>query len=297
MAKTIKNYGRSVKERLLNISRTEKYSSQLLISRYFQERLLYRLSVSDYKDKFILKGGALLYAHDGFQARPTLDIDFMAKNVSNDMSNIKKIFQEICQIECEEDGVVFDVDTIETSEIAISKEYHGVRLSLLAHLDTAQQSISMDIGFGDVITPSPQQLAFPALIATAPGANILAYSLETVVAEKFQAMISLSLGNSRMKDFFDVYQILSKQTSKQTLDSATLSEAIKATFANRGTEYKENHPLFSEDFFTDSIRSLYWKGFLKRIKYSKQLSFTDVGALIRTQLLPYWDLLRPQSVK
>ena len=104
MAKTIKNYGRSVKERLLNISRAEKYSSQLLISRYFQERLLYRLSVSDYKDKFILKGGALLYAHDGFQARPTLDIDFMAKNVSNDMSNIKKIFQEICQIECKEDG-------------------------------------------------------------------------------------------------------------------------------------------------------------------------------------------------
>ena len=79
MVKTIKNYGRSVKERLLNISRAEKYSSQLLISRYLQERLLYRLSVSDYKDKFILKGGALLYAHDGFQARPTLDIDFMAK--------------------------------------------------------------------------------------------------------------------------------------------------------------------------------------------------------------------------
>ena len=84
---------------------------------------------------------------------------------------------------------------------------------------------------------------------------------------------------------------------KQTLDSETLSEAIKATFANRGTEYKENHPLFSEDFFTDSIRSLYWKGFLKRIKYSKQLSFTDVGTLIRTQLQPYWDLLRPKNVK
>jgi hypothetical protein len=209
---------------------------------------LYRLSVSAYKDKFILKGGALLYAHDGFQARPTLDIDFMAKNVSNDMANIKKIFQEICRIECQEDGVVFDINTIETGEIAISKDYHGVRLTLLAHLDTAQQYISMDIGFGDVITPFPQQLAFPALIATAPGANVLAYSLETVVAEKFQAMISLSLGNSRMKDFF-----------------------------------------------TDSIRSLYWKGFLKRIKYSKQLSFTDVGALIRTHLQPYWDQLRSKN--
>lgn len=291
MVKTIKNYGRSVKERLLNISRVEKYSSQLLISRYFQERLLYRLSVSEYKDKFILKGGALLYAHDGFQARPTLDIDFMAKNVSNDMANIKKIFQDICQIGCEEDGVVFDADTIETSEIAISKDYHGVRLSLLAHLDTAQQYISMDIGFGDVITPSPQQLSFPALIATAPGANILAYSLETVVAEKFQAMISLSVGNSRMKDFFDVYQIL----SKQILDSATLSEAIKATFANRGTHFKENHPLFNEDFFTDINRSQYWKGFLKRIKYSMPLSFTEVGTLIRTHLQPYWNQLRPRN--
>ena len=291
MVKTIKNYGRSVKERLLNISRVEKYSSQLLISRYFQERLLYRLSVSEYKDKFILKGGALLYAHDGFQARPTLDIDFMAKNVSNDMANIKKIFQDICQIGCEEDGVVFDADTIETSEIAISKDYHGVRLSLLAHLETAQQNISMDIGFGDVITPSPQQLSFPALIATAPGANILAYSLETVVAEKFQAMISLSVGNSRMKDFFDVYQIL----SKQILDSATLSEAIKATFANRGTHFKENHPLFNEDFFTDINRSQYWKGFLKRIKYSMPLSFTEVGTLIRTHLQPYWNQLRPRN--
>ena len=291
MVKTIKNYGRSVKERLLNISRAEKYSSQLLISRYYQERLLYRLSVSDYKDKFILKGGALLYAHDGFQARPTLDIDFMAKNVSNDMANIKKIFQKISQIECKEDGVVYDVDTMEISEIAINKEYHGVRLSLLAHLDTAQQNISMDIGFGDVITPSPQQLAFPALIDTAPGANILAYSLETVVAEKFQAMISLSLGNSRMKDFFDVYQIL----SKQIIDPATLSEAIKATFANRGTDYIENHPLFSEDFFTENNRSQYWKGFLKRIKYSTPLSFTDVGALIRTHLQPYWDQLCPKN--
>jgi len=95
MEKAIKNYGRSVKERLLNISRAERYSTQLLISRYFQERLLYRLSVSKYKDCFILKGGALLYAHDGFKARPSLDIDFMAKNISNDMAKIGLVFQEI----------------------------------------------------------------------------------------------------------------------------------------------------------------------------------------------------------
>lgn len=137
--KTIKNYGKSVKERLLNISRDEHYSSQLLLSRYFQERLLYRLSISEYRDRFILKGGALLYAHDGFQARPTLDIDFLARRISNDAENIKGVFQKICQIECEEDGVTFDSDTIETGEIAVTKDYHGIRLSLVAHLDIAQQ--------------------------------------------------------------------------------------------------------------------------------------------------------------
>lgn len=287
--KTIKNYGKSVKERLLNISRDEHYSSQLLLSRYFQERLLYRLSISEYKDRFVLKGGALLYAHDGFKARPTLDIDFMARRISSDAENIKGVFQKICQIECEEDGVKLDGDSIETGEIAVTKEYKGVRLSLMAYLDTAQQRISMDIGFGDVITPFPQQLAFPALIDTVPGTNILAYSLETVVAEKFQAMISLSLGNSRMKDFFDVYQIL----TRQDIDSEILGEAIKATFANRDTKYVENHPLFTEEFFADSDRTLYWEGFLRRIKFGESLPFDIVGALIRDRLQPYWEGLRP----
>lgn len=288
MTKTIKIYGKSVKERLLNISRDEHYSSQLLLSRYFQERILYRLSVSEYKDRFILKGGALLYAHDGFQARPTLDIDFMARHISNDANNIKAVFQKICNIECEEDGVTFDGDSIETGEIAVTKEYRGVRLSFVAHLDTAQQRISMDIGFGDVITPFPQQLAFQALIDTLPDTNILAYSLETVVAEKFQAMISLSLGNSRMKDFFDVYQIL----TRQDVDPDILGEAIKATFANRGTEYVENHPLFSEGFFADATRTMYWRGFLRRIKYADSLSFIEVGVIIRGRLLPYWETLK-----
>lgn len=289
MTKTIKNYGKSVKERLLNISRDEHYSSQLLLSRYFQERLLYRLSISKYRDRFVLKGGALLYAHDGFQARPTLDIDFMARSISNNAENIKEVFQKICRIECAEEGVTFDGDSIETGEIAVTKEYKGVRLSLMAHLDTAQQRISMDIGFGDVITPFPQQLAFPALIDTVPNATILAYSLETVVAEKFQAMISLSLGNSRMKDFFDVYQIL----TRQNIDPEILGEAIKATFANRDTKYVENHPLFTEEFFADANRTMYWESFLRRIKLGESLPFVSVGALIRDRLEPHWEGLRP----
>ena len=288
MTKSIKNYGKSVKERLLNISRDEHYSSQLLLSRYFQERLLYRLSVSEYKNQFILKGGALLYAHDGFQARPTLDIDFMARHISNDVDNIKAVFQNICNIACEEDGVMFDGDSIETGEIAVTKEYRGIRVSFVAHLDTAQQRISMDVGFGDVITPFPQHLEYPALIDTVPDVNILAYSLETVVAEKFQAMISLSLGNSRMKDFFDVYQIL----TRQDVDPGILGEAIKATFANRDTKYVESHPLFSEEFYADATRTMYWRGFLRKIKYAGSLPFDEVGIIIRDRLRPYWETLK-----
>ena len=253
------NSGKSVRERLLNLSRAEHYNPQMMISRYMQERLLYRLSVSNYRERLILKGGALLYAHDRFEARPTLDIDFMATHINNDNENIKRIIKEICNVDAVVDGVSYDADTVETEDITVNKEYHGVRVSVVARLDTARQRISMDIGFGDVVTPAPQALTFPALIDTVPQAEIMAYSLETVVAEKFHAMIALSLANSRMKDFFDVYRIL----VTDRVDNEVLAEAIKSTFSNRETNYRESHPLFTEDFFRAKDRQIFWKGFLQ----------------------------------
>lgn len=251
------NSGKSVKERLLNLSRAEHYNPQMMISRYMQERLLYRLSISNYRERFILKGGALLYAHDRFEARPTLDIDFMATRINNDKENIKRIIKEICNVECVPDGASYDADTVEAEDITVNKEYHGVRVSVVAHLDTACQRVSMDIGFGDVVTPAPQELAFPVLIDTVPQAEIKAYSLETVIAEKFHAMIVLSLANSRMKDFFDVYRIL----VTDRVDSEILSDAITSTFANRKTGYRENHHLFTEDFFYRKIANLFGMAF------------------------------------
>lgn len=253
-----------------------------------QERLLYRLSVSNYRERFILKGGALLYAHERFEARPTLDIDFTATHINNDNENIKRIIKEICNVDAEVDGASYDADTVETEDITVNKEYHGVRVSVVAHLDTALQRISMDIGFGDVVTPAPQTLVFPALIDTVPQAEIMAYSLETVVAEKFHAMVALSLANSRMKDFFDVYRIL----VTDRVDSEVLTEAIKSTFANRETGYRENHPLFTEDFFTAKDRQTFWNGFLRKIKYQEKLDFPTVGKLIREKLSPYWQSMK-----
>lgn len=290
MSKIYTNSGRSVKERLLNLSKAEHYNPQMMISRYMQERLLYRLSISEYRERFILKGGALLYAHDRFEARPTLDIDFMATRISNDKENIKRIIKEICNIDCAADGTSYDADTIEAEDITVNKEYHGVRVSVVAHLDTARQRVSMDIGFGDVVTPAPQELVFPTLIHTVPPAEIKAYSLETVVAEKFHAMIVLSLANSRMKDFFDVYRIL----LAGRIDEEVLSEAIRSTFANRETGYRENHPLFTEEFFVSKDRQSFWNGFLRKIRYHESIDFQTVGLLIRARLQPYWESLKDE---
>ena len=186
---TTKNYAHSIRAKLLNISKEENVLYQVLLTRYFQERILYRLSVSPYRERFVLKGGALLYAYEHLKARPTLDIDFLGQQISRDMDNIKNVFTKLCDIECPEDGVTFDKTSIRVEEITLKKEYNGVRVHIKVGLDTASQVVSMDIGFGDIITPAPVDLSYPILLETLPEVNILAYSLETVVAEKYHAMI------------------------------------------------------------------------------------------------------------
>lgn len=275
-----KNYAKSIRAKLLNISKEEGVFYQTLLTRYFQERLLYRLSASAYKNRFILKGGALLYAHERLKARPTLDIDFLGQQISRDMDNIKETFTEICSIGCEEDGVFFEKDSVHVEEITLKKAYNGVRIHVKAGLDTASQVISMDIGFGDIITPAPIDLSYPTLLEHLPSVSILAYSLETVVAEKFHAMIDHATENSRMKDFFDVYRIL----KSGDLDSNTLREAIVATFENRGTTISADASLFDDSFATNSMRNSMWNNYLRKIRFGDSLSFQEVWTYITTKL-------------
>jgi hypothetical protein len=188
-------------------------------------------------------------------------------------------------ISCENDGVVFDTGTIKTENIAETKAYHGLRLIYTARLDSIMQTMKIDIGFGDVIIPAAQPLSFPVLIQGLPVPEILAYSLETVVAEKFHAMIDLAESNSRYKDFYDVYKIL----SQNELDAKNLTDAIMATFHNRKTDFRTNHPLFSDDFAKDPNRNLQWKRFLKKIKYDEDLNFETVMSLIKSKLQSVQD--------
>lgn len=286
--KEIHNFGCSVKAKLLNISRNEKLGYQMLVTRYFQERLLYRLSISQYHDHFFLKGGALLYAHERFMARPTLDIDFMRHHIDNDKDNVKKVFAEICAIPYQQDGVTFYTETLRTEDIAVEKKYPGVRLTLGASIDTIRQDVSMDIGFGDVITPCPSELDYPNLIDGFPATNILAYSLETVIAEKFQTVIVRAEANSRMKDFYDLYTIL----HGGKYDSEILSEAVNATFENRQTVYTDNHIVFSNDFANNTDLNTRWNSFVKKLKLQQELTFPEVVGFLQTKLEPYWKKLK-----
>lgn len=288
MKNEVKNYGHSIRNRLLNIANSTSQPFLKILPRYFQERILYRLSLSSYKNNFLLKGGTLLYAHYNFEARPTVDIDFLGKQINRDIDNIKEVFNEILSIEVPEDGVYFDTDSIKTSEITLDKEYNGVRLEFIAHLDTIVLPMSMDIGFGDIVTPCPQNLEYPTILTSLPKINILAYSLETVLAEKFEAMISLGEQNSRMKDFFDVYRILIEDKLKKE----NISVAIKNTFANRKTVLVKIHPLFSDEFYEDKNRTAFWNGFLKKIKWKEPIDFRLIGEEIIGCLRPvYLELL------
>ncbi len=276
--------GKSVRSRLLSISKTygEKDGFMKLLVRYLHERLIYRISVSKYRENFFLKGGSLLYAYNGMKGRPTQDIDFLAAKISRDAAHLKEIFAEICQIECEEDGVIFDAASIRIAEITQERKYPGTRVIIVAHLDTIVQQFSADIGFGDVIVPAPVDLDYPVFLDTTPPINIKAYSLETVVAEKFHTMVEKDTENSRMKDFFDCYQILKYQSD--LVDDVALADAIRATFENRDTVVADNLQLFTDAFSNDEFRNSLWKNYLKKINWEEQIEFAEVMKVIQNRL-------------
>lgn len=280
----ITNYGKSIRTKLLNVAQKEEVFYQTVLTRYFQERLLYRMSQTRFRNNFYLKGGALLYAYERFAARPTLDIDFLGHDISNEGAAIIAAFKEICSIPCEVDGIVFDTEHITAQNITEFKDYHGVRLSIPVRMDTIFQVMTMDIGFGDVVIPSPVNLEYPLLQEHLPVPNILAYSIETVVAEKMHAVIDLADQSSRMKDYYDLYNLL----SKEKYDRETLQEAIIRTFENRHALYDANTMFFRTDFAENNQMQVRWKAFLRKIT-KEETTFSEVVTYIQCVLRPYWE--------
>ena len=286
MSRDVKrNIGMPIKTRLLQFSQESQMDYMKILVRYLHERLLYRVSISTYRDKLLLKGSSLLYAYERWDARPTLDIDLLGHRISNSEDNIRSIMTEICQLECPEDGVTFDADSIQLEPIALEKKYPGLCVTINAHLDTIKQAVSLDIGFGDIITPEAMPLDYPTILSDIPEANLMAYSLDTLIAEKFHAMVDRDEQNSRMKDFYDVYQLF----SKKAVNTDLLEEAIVNTFRNRGTYYHEHLHLFDKEFATNPNRNMRWKAFLRKIRTSEHIEFEEVMAVLRENLQRYWN--------
>ena len=206
-ASTKTNLPASVRQRLLNIARERHADFQLILIQYGIERLLYRLSRSNYKDRFLLKGAMLFSVWSEEPFRSTRDIDLLGQGDSS-VASLHKTFEEICRTAVEDDGVQFLVDTIRGEEIRDDQEYHGVRLRFEGQLAGARIPIQIDIGFGDAVAPPPEVIDYPVMLDS-PAPRLHVYPREVVVAEKFHAMVIRGLANSRMKDFFDVWILAS----------------------------------------------------------------------------------------
>jgi predicted nucleotidyltransferase component of viral defense system len=280
MAREPRNIGASVRARLLDRARTAKTDFQILLTRYALERLLYRLSVSDLRERFVLKGAMLfaIWRDDPF--RPTRDLDLLGSGDS-DPATIAASVRSICSIAVPDDGVVFDVAGIEASPIRDDTEYAGVRVRTNASIAGARLPIQIAIGFGDAITPEAVEIVYPVLL-DAPAPVLRAYPPETVVAEKVQSIVSLGVANSRMKDFYDLWMIA--QTF--AFAGAVLRDAVQRTFERRRTSWPEQTPAGLSDAFAGE-KDTQWRAFLARDRLgAAPPTLIEVTEDLRAFLLP-----------
>lgn len=257
MGKPGRDIGASVRARLMNLARERGQVFDLLLTRYALERLLYRLSISAHRNRFVLKGAMLVTTWFDDPHRPTRDLDLLGFGEPSSEA-ILAVWKEICAINAE-DGITFDGETLRVRLIREELEYGGLRLQTTAALAGARIHVTVDIGFGDAIEPGLEEIDFPVLLDL-PVPHLRAYARETVIAEKFQAMVALGRANSRMKDFYDVW-VLSKT---HEFDKARLAQAIAATFNRRGTAIPQTVPdAFTPEFFRNESKLQQWSAFVR----------------------------------
>lgn len=264
----ITNIGASNFRKLLHQAQKNNLDFNTLLKRYLQERFLYRLSKSAYKDNFILKGGLLLITIDIPASRPTMDIDLLTHKL--DEAKVTEAFKEILAIEYP-DGVTFDSASVQSEPITKDGAYQGTRLKFKAYFNGSRNDMSIDLGLGDYVI-NPREITFPTILHE-DSPILTAYSLETIIAEKLEAMAKLLYANSRMKDFYDVYTIL----NTHTLSKETLAKAIKGTFEHRQTPLKDLSIIFSADFSNSANKQTQWTAFLTKNKITNApAQFKDV---------------------
>lgn len=273
----------SIQSKLRVYSKTHKRIHQYTLIRFFQERFLYRLSKSKYRNFFLLKGGALVYVFGEKDSRYTKDIDLLLTKLEAKHENLLNIFKEILEIQVA-DEILFSADSMTIEAIQKEGQYTGIRIRFVGYLGNIKQQLQVDIGVGDYVTPKPQEIVYPTLIPEFDPPILKAYSIETLIAEKFEAMITLGEYNSRMKDFHDVYQFI------KLCDSSILSRAIRNTFLRRKTTTVLEHPVFTRAFYKEEKRVNQWMIFLRKNELMS-INFDEVFERILFYLKPIYDNL------
>lgn len=280
----------SVKARLKNFAVKTGYTFQEALIYYGLERAIYRISVSKYAEHFVLKGGIFLYAvFDRNFQRATTDVDLLARRISNSGKEMENVFRDVFSQDID-DALVFDKESITVKDITEFKEYHGLHVSVVGYLDRTRVPVDIDIGFGDVIYPDAVKMEFPVILdMKSPIVN--AYSLESSIAEKLEAIIQNGYLNSRYKDFYDIYVI----SKKHEFSYDKLRSAVIKTFENRKTLMTEDVAPFGVEFLNDPMHQTRWKSFLKKKKALIQVSMEEAMDRIKLFVLPLLEGAEKES--
>jgi predicted nucleotidyltransferase component of viral defense system len=254
-----RNLPASVKQQLLNLSRARGWDFNLLLVRYANERLLYRISQSPYADRLVPKGAFLFIYWEGTTHRPTRDIDLLGYGIE-DVTAMTQAFCDICQTRVVDDGLRFDADSIRVTPIQEGQTQHGYRVQIIAYLGKGRIPVQVDVGAGDVVTPGPETIEFPTLLDAFPAPRLKAYPQEVTIAEKTHAMIDKGLKNSRMKDFYDLW-VLSQRFA---FDGLRLTAALRNTFAAKGMSVPASILPLSSAFAADEEKRKQWRTFITR---------------------------------
>ena len=268
---------RQLKDLIRNLSRKKSADAQLLMRNYMMERFLDRISLSEYRDKFILKGGMLVAAMVGLDARSTMDLDATVKGTNVNVEDIENLISAIVSVPID-DGVKFQLKSI--SEIMDEAEYPGIRVNMTATFDGVVTPLKIDISTGDVITPGEVRYSFKLMLEER-SIDIWAYNLETVLAEKLDTIITRTTTNTRMRDFYDIYIL--EQLHGNTLNQQTLHDALLATAHKRGTERRLTDAKDVLDEVESSpVMQKLWESYRRKFSYAAELEWNIIMEAIRS---------------
>ena len=249
----------SVLARLKNKAAESGRSYQLCLQLFCQEEFLRRLEKSKYAENLVLKGGLFLYSLTDFDSRVTVDVDFLLRKIPNTPEQLRGILEEIIAVHTGNDFVAFEIKDV--APIAVAKKYAGIGVSIVARIKNTRTPFGIDFGVGDVIVPKQEKRKIPTQLDDFVAPTVNTYSIDTTVAEKIDAILSLMEFSSRMKDYYDIYYL----ANKFDFDGATLTEALKKTFENRGHSFTIEQFEQVMRFDNDEAMQKKWKAFVRKI--------------------------------